>query len=431
MEKYEVEPTVLAEGLPYVQAEIYVRCLMLEYTDQGHYMLAATAKEYRRHKDLIEHRNGNNEFDVRITENFFLRTFYPEIDQNSVKFDKDFTLEDLQFIAYSKNGDSIIREKSRKVIKYLDNQNAKTFQTLTAKGIRTLIVNGPVDFGICQTIKENGGKIVDIRDVIALMEDNGNDVPKFEKAGGTRIPKYDEELREKIRTILSEQHEYILELSKEPSIRKYRYYYGEDTHAEFYERNFPNVERKDVWISDIKEYIYKSFARMYSFSEKTIEVLDISPFAFDLIKLGLFDEAIDFFEKYVDIEKLPMSYRDVYMKAIRYRDAELEKKNKTMKKSSTSLKGINEQIVKMSESQIREKVLEGFIIRDINTGKVICPAQNEFHYLSTCEKGDTYGIEIGTCKNCEFRERCGVKKEMKRIVLTPEKNFVKIQKWNK
>jgi len=314
---FTFEPEVIAENLDYIQAEILMRGLMFDYTEKGEYILGATAAGYRKFKKGDIESGPYKGFDIRITENDFYKKFFPEVDQTNIKFDNDFSIEDLKQVALSINRQSLVRRQSMKVINFLESCKSKMSASATAKRIKALIINGPTDFLVYKSARDNGAKVIDIRELEARIESGELQKTTLNSAASTKLPKFDKELRETLRRVLNDERMTILELSKNPEIQVSRYHFGRSNLITISEV----LKTREVWIADPREYIIKSSARM-CFLGKKASIFEVNCYAQDWIRFGLFDETVTLFEKYADIENLSMSGKYLYYEAKTYRDAE-------------------------------------------------------------------------------------------------------------
>lgn len=207
LEKYTVAYNVECSGLTEKQAIIMSKCLQLEYTEKGDFVLGYTAERYRvsfdgDYKQYVHNRTTNHVF---IDE--FYRKFFPEYVNQAYSFDTP-TIDGLSDTSFSEEGWT----KKKGIVEQWIKNACFRLRKKVGKTSKSIIVNGKsISLTQYLSCKANGCSIYLIDDVLAYLEELDLTTDYHYPL---TVPKYDakerERMRIRLRTLDAEVAELVL-----------------------------------------------------------------------------------------------------------------------------------------------------------------------------------------------------------------------------
>lgn len=308
---FQLECEIILDGLDRTQAEIYSICLTLKYIDEGQYIINGVADYYR----TINHKEPRNYEDIRVNKNEFYSVFFPEIDQKKVDLTTKIEIQDLEKYAYYKDiGDS----KYQALNNFLESINACKIKDYKGSGVKTVILTRPIDFLVYKQLIDNGKKIVSAEYLSECIDQLSNEKVIFTEKIRVKRPKFAEGDRLVLRQFILENADNVRELSasvkiKNNEIPSIKLAKSTEEFKNLYLKYFPLLIQKDFEAERFD--IYR-------------DVL-VRKLADAFLQFGLYDECLEMYEKYGNIDGLAGIYYDKYDQVVRCKKKEeLELKTK-------------------------------------------------------------------------------------------------------
>lgn len=313
---YKVESEILLEHLNYLQAEIYMRCMMFHYLEHGEYILGSARNSlYFKQENIFK----EPDHEIKVIESEFLSHYFPDIDQSNVTFSDDYTVDDLSNTAFYYEGRFHgTDERLKRVQDYLVSANATIYKKPNAKKAKSVILDGAIDYKeYLQLINENK-KVINLWELADHI--SSFQKVKFRRKPATRLPRFDKVERDSIRAQIRERSQEIENLSEHPDITEMYYCFDQPHMLGETIENF----------SDKTEYIIHQYALVLALANKNDKSYDTNVWQSAdaltkyLNKWGLFDEAVDLHKRLSDMKEIPDFYNE-HLKSELYQGVEKQK----------------------------------------------------------------------------------------------------------